>query len=316
MKIVGTGVGMPAQIVTNDMLSEILDTSDEWISTRTGIKRRRLLNEDRLEDISADAAKMALERAGMCVDDMDFIICSNVINNFLTPGLSNVVAEILGAKCPGIDMNGGCTGFIFALHTAQAYLNMGMKNILILCSEAPSMLPDWTDRSTCVLFGDMATAAVVSASEDTFDITFDTKYDKSVLYAVNYRCNNPYGQAQPEAKGLYMDGGEVYKYAVFTAIEGITQMLDKHELSVKDVDKFLLHQANYRIVDAVRKRMGEGEDKFPTNMQNYGNTSSASILLLMHELVCSGDLKKGDRVVISAFGAGLIAGTAMFKWSI
>ncbi len=185
MKIIGTGSALPSQVVTNDMLSEILDTNDEWISTRTGIKQRRIINEDRIDILAADAAKKALTQANLEISDIDFLLCSAVKTQYTVPGVSAIVAKHLGATCPSLDLNAGCSGYIYALYMAKSLLATGHKNILVVCAETPTKLIDWADRSVAVLFGDAAAATVVTASEDEFDIKLNAKYDSDVLYAHN-----------------------------------------------------------------------------------------------------------------------------------
>ena len=222
---------------------------------------------------------------------------------------------MLGATCPVLDINGACAGFIYALYTAQAYLKAGCKRILILCAETPVKMADWRDRATCVLFGDGAGAVVVTAEGEEAAILLKAKSDTKKLFAYNPPSNCPFTSSQPEAQPLYMDGQEVYKFAVSTAIQTIEALMERQGLSPKDITYFVLHQANKRIVEAVRHRMHQPLDKFPTNIEQRGNTSSASIPILLNEMNEEGRIKPGNTLMFSAFGAGLVAGTALLHWT-
>ncbi len=315
MKIIGTGSAVPLQIVSNNDLAAILDTSDEWITTRTGISRRHILGSEKLEDLAAAAAEKAIADAGLSVSDIDFILCSNVYNDYMTPSLACVVHGMIGAKCPCLDLDAACAGFIYALYTAEAYLKMGRKNILIVAAETPVKMCDWQDRTTCVLFGDAAGAVVVTAGD------FDSKYimntDTSVetLYAINPPSNCPYTSAQPEAEPVTMNGQKLYKYVVSEVSEQIMQLLAESGISADDVDHFIMHQANLRIIEAVRMRIDQAKEKFPTNIEEYGNTSSASVPLLLDELAKQNQIADGEIIVMSAFGAGIVTGTIMMHWN-
>ncbi len=316
MRIIATGSAVPKQVITNDQLSEILDTSDEWITTRTGIKTRRILGEEKLEHLAAKAAMNALEQAGMSAGELDFIVCSNVYSDFMTPSMACVVQGKIGADCPAMDINGACAGFLYALFTAQGMLKSGCKRILVLCAESPVKMADWTDRATCVLFGDGAAAAIVSAEGEDIPIRLTAKSRTEVLYAYNPPSNCPYTSSQPQAHKLFMNGQEVYKFAVNAATHGISSLMEEKGITADDVDHFVLHQANLRIIEAVRMRMKQPKEKFPTNIENRGNSSSAGLPILLDELNRSGKLKKGDIIALSAFGAGLVSGAGLMEWTL
>lgn len=314
MRILGTGSAVPELTVTNDQLAGFLDTSDEWIKSRTGICERRI-HQGELPELAAAAAVRAAENAGLDVTEMDYILCSTVYNQYLTPALSCVVQGMIGAKCPCMDINGACAGFIYALETADGLLRSGRyKNILILCAEEPSRMADWTDRSTCVLFGDAAAAAVVSDGGEEFRFRMSTAGSTEFLAAYNPPGNCPYEKTDREGRALYMNGQEVYKFAVGTSARELAALCAEAGKTPDDADWFLLHQANIRILEAVRMRLGQSREKFPHNIERYGNTSSASLPLLLDELNRAGKLRRGELVAMSAFGAGLTAGACLTRW--
>ena len=316
MKIIATGSAVPKQVITNENLSSILNTSDEWITTRTGIKTRRILGQEKLENLAAQAANLALKQAGLKSTDLDFILCSNVYSDFMTPSMACIVQGMIGASCPAMDINGACAGFLYALYTAQGMLKNGCKSVLVLCAESPVKMADWTDRATCVLFGDGAAAVIVTSEGEDIPIQLTTQSRPEVLFAYNPPSNCPYTSSQPEGRKLYMNGQEVYKFAVSAALRGIQSILNAKGISADDVDYYALHQANLRIIEAVRIRMKQPREKFPTNIEQRGNTSSAGLPILIDELNRSGRFKKHDLIAMSAFGAGLVSGACLVEWAI
>jgi len=321
MKIIGTGSALPKLAVTNDMLSEFLDTSHEWIYSRTGIAQRRILSNETLVDLSVSAAKQALENAGLKVEDIDFIICSNVVNPYVTPGLGCVIQGEIGATCPCVDLNSACSGFIFAMDMADAYLKSGrVKNMLIICADQISKIVNWKARDTSILFGDGAGAIVVTHGENLKSIHLSTTSAIAPLHCQKDFGISPY--SAPETykdkvvEGLVMNGKDVYKMAVNAAIQDINTVMTEANVTQKEISFYLLHQANVRILDTIREYLGETEDKFPKNIHKYGNTSSASIPILLDEMNREGQLKNGDLLVMSAFGAGFSSGACVVEWRI
>lgn len=318
MKIIGTGSAMPSLAVTNDMLSEILDTSDEWISTRTGIKQRRILSEDTLTSLAVSASQKAIENAGVTVSDIDYILCSNVVNNFVTPSLSCILQGEIGAQCPSIDLNAACTGFIYALDIAESLINTGRaENILIVCAEEPSRMVNWKERNTCVLFGDGAAAVVVSKGTafKAFHITTQSKVE--ALYYQRKLEYNPYVSRTTDGDApLIMNGKDVFKLAVSSSVSDIRNVLEKANIQADDIAYYLLHQANIRIIDTIRDFLKQPEEKFPHNIEMYGNTSSASIPILLDEMRRAGKFTNGDLLLFSAFGAGFTTGACVLEWSL
>jgi 3-oxoacyl-[acyl-carrier-protein] synthase-3 len=314
MRIIGTGGATPERVVTNDDLAAFLDTSDEWISARTGILRRRVLSSESLEELGAKAALRAIEMSGLALSDIDYLICTNVLNPYITPGLGCIIQGILGIDCPSIDLNGACAGFVYALQMANGLLATGMRNVLIVSAEANSLLCDWTDRSTCVLFGDAAGAAVVTGGGGEVSFKMSCAPDRNLLYAKNAQGNSPYSPGH-EREYLKMNGQEVYKFAVSSAVRDINELLERSELQPDDIGHYILHQANLRITESARRRLGQPAEKFPTNIGEYGNTSSASVPLLLDEINRQGRLLDGEKIIMSAFGAGLVTGTCLLRWN-
>ena len=315
MKISGTGSALPKQIVTNDMLSQFLDTSDEWIRTRTGVISRHVISDEKLEDLAAEAANKALENAGIKAEDLDFIICSNVVNEYITPQLSCIIQGAIGATCPCIDINCACAGFIHAIEMAEAFYKSGrVKNVLIVCAEEPTRMSDWNDRRTCVLFGDGAGAVVLTPGDNIKSVRLSASSATEKLWQYRKLQPTPYITKEEIDVPLEMKGQEVFKFAVTAASKEITRALDDSALSADDVDYYLLHQANVRIINSIQNYLEQPVEKFPTNVEKRGNSSSASCHILLDECNRKGMFKKGDKIAMSAFGAGFISGAVVFEW--
>ena len=315
MKIVGTGSEIPKKIVTNDMLSEFLDTSDAWIYPRTGIKHRHVISDEKLEDLAVSAAKKALDNAGMTAADIDYIICSNVVNECITPGLGCIIQGGIGATCPAIDINCACAGFIYALDIAESHFKAGrVKNVLIVCAEEPTRMTSWKDRNVCVLFGDGAGAAVLTEGDNIKGIKLSTASATDKLYQIRTLEPTPYITKEEQSVSLQMRGQDVFKFAVKASSGDIKYLLDKLGISADSVDHYLLHQANIRIINTIREFLGQPESKFPTNVETHGNSSSASCPILLDECNRNGIIKRGDLLALSAFGAGFMSGAVIMEW--
>ena len=314
MKIIGTGSALPSLVVTNDMLSEFLDTNNEWIYTRTGISQRRILSEETIVDLAVSSSKKALADAKVNVKDIDFIICSNVVNNYVTPGLGCIVQGAIGAGCPCIDLNSACSGFIYAMAMASAYLDSGKaNNILVVCADELSKIVNWNERDTSVLFGDGSGAIVVTKGNNLKSIHLATTSATQALYYQRELEANPYYKKE-EYKPLVMNGKDVYKMAVNASIHDINTVMNEAQVTQKEISFYLLHQANLRILETIREYLGENDEKFPKNIHKYGNTSSASIPILLDEMNREGQLKEGNMLVMSAFGAGFSSGACVLEW--
>lgn len=315
MKIIGTGSVLPKKIVTNEMLSQFLDTSDEWITTRTGVKSRHVISDEKLEDMAIEAAQKALADAGISAADLDYIICSNVVNEYITPQLSCIIQGGIGASCPCIDINCACAGFIFALDLAESHYKAGkVKNVLIVCAEEPSRMPDWADRRTCVLFGDGAGAAVLGPGDNIKSIKLSSSSATDRLWQMRRLQPTPFVTKEEEDVPLQMKGQEVFKFAVKAAEKDVRRTLEEADCTPDDVDHYLLHQANIRIIDSIRHSMEQPKEKFPTNIEDHGNSSSSSCPILLDECRKAGRFKSGDLISMSAFGAGFVSGAVLFEW--
>ena len=323
LKIIGLGKGIPKRCVSNDDLASFLDTSDEWIFSRTGIKTRHVCTSETLTDLSASAAMRALTNAELTPDAIDIIICTTIGGDYRTPSLACSVLERIGASCPAFDLNAACTGFIYALSVASALLGVGSfadrqacnyENILIICAEMMSTQMDWSDRNTCVLFGDGAAACVVTKGDMLRYINLSATADTAILNLPSGIGNSPFVSYGDKSNYLHMQGQEVFKFAVSAVENEIEQALGSLALLPEQIDWFVLHQANKRIIDRVRLNLGQPEEKFPTNIERYGNLSSASVPLLLCEMQDEDLIKPGDTILMSAFGAGMTAGSCVIVW--
>lgn len=318
IRIMGTGSYLPENIVTNDDLAKIMDTSDEWIASRTGIRARHLVKEETTAQMSAEAAKKALDEAGMKAEDLDLIIVGTLSGDYVTPSTACEVQAILGAeKAVAFDINAACSGFMFAMNTAYAYIHSGIyQNALVIGAETLSKLMDWNDRSTCVLFGDGAGAAVVRADNaGLIHFTQGADGSKGMVLSCRGRMNNnPLVKNSGKPDYVSMDGQEVYKFAVSTVPASIQKVLEEADLEVTDIKYFLLHQANIRIIQSVAKRLKADINKFPTTLEYCGNISAGSVPILLDEVNKKGMLQRGDKLVMAGFGAGLTWSAAVMEW--
>lgn len=320
MQILGTGSALPETIVTNNDLTKFMDTSDEWIVERTGIKQRHMSKGETVASLAAKACENALANAGKEAMDVDIIILATCSPEMDLPCVACQVQDLIGAKkAVAFDLNAACSGFLFALNTAYSYFKSGIfKNALVIGAEVLSKIMDWSDRGTCILFGDGAGAVYVEANEsDTDNYQFVMHADGSkgmVLKCGTRDIKNPIYEAPEMSKYVWMDGREIFKFAVGQIPVCINEVLEKSGNTVDDIDFFMLHQANLRIISSISKKLGKDIQYFPTNVQNVGNMSSASIPVLLDECNRNGMLKRGMKLVLSGFGAGLTYGASVINW--
>ena len=318
-ELIGWGHCLPQKVVTNDDLSKIVETSDEWISTRTGIKTRHIVENELTSDLAYNAAKMALDRAGLSAQDLDLIIVSSVTPDNTTPSVATKIAGRLGVKSgtPAFDILAACSGFVYGLVQADNMIRLSQaKTALVIGAESLSKIVDWTDRNTCVLFGDGAGAAVLRACEGD-----GSKNDKGILATKIYADGTHYdylktngGVSSTQTAGFVsMDGKEVFKFAIPALTQGAEAVAAMAGYKISDIDWLIPHQANIRIISNVGEKLGLPEEKVIVAVDHHGNTSAASIPLALSENMESGKIKKGDLVVLTAMGAGFTWGGAIIR---
>lgn len=315
-KIIGTGSYAPDNIVTNDMLSEMVETSDEWITRRVGVRERRISTGETTADMAIQAAKRALENAGIEAAELDLIITATVSSESACPTVAGYVQQAIGAACPAFDMNSACSGFLFALETADAFISKGgINKVLVIGAERISRIIDWTDRSTCVIFGDGAGAAILQSEPEHYLASkLMTQAGDDVIDIPSHIGSSPFFKGEGKAPFIMMQGQETFKFAVNCLSGDSLEVLEKAGLSVDDVKYFVPHQANMRIISFAAKKLGVDIEKFCVNLDRYGNTSSASIPMMLDELNREGKLERGDIIVLSAFGGGLSSAACVIRW--
>jgi 3-oxoacyl-[acyl-carrier-protein] synthase-3 len=311
----------------NNDIARLVETSDEWIRERTGVIRRHIVKEETTVSMAAEASRRALEDAGMTPKEVDLILVSTISSNVILPCAACEVQKELGAvNATCFDLSAACTGFVLAYNTAAAYLAGGVyRTALVIGSESLSNLTNWKDRGTCILFGDGAGAAVLRADETKEAALPVTHSDGGKGAALICKSRHDFsgladaGKSDPETMlddehYMQMDGQAVFKFAVKRVPEVIGEVLKLNQTGTEEIAYYILHQANKRIVEAVAKRLGEPMEKFPMNLQEYGNTSSASIPILLDEMNRDGRLKPGQKLVMAGFGAGLTWGATLVEW--
>lgn len=325
IEIKGTGLYAPQKVATNEDFAAIVDTTDEWIYTRTGMKRRHMSSGEATWYMAVSAAKKALMSADVNADEIDLIICSSATPDYFTPSCACLVQRELGIKvCIALDVNAACAGFVYGMDMARRYLACGdIRNALVIGSENLTKITDYSDRASCVLFGDGAAAAVVTASDRLYSsyISADGSGAKHMI-ARNIPPHNAfmgekpeYDEAMPAGNShyLYMDGKEVYKFATNALPLAVREACAKVGITVEDLNLIIPHQANIRIIQTAAKNLGVSMDKLFVNIEEYGNTSSASIPIALTEAYAQGRIKKGDKVCLVGFGSGLTYGAVIFE---
>ena len=319
-KMIGFGLYTPKNLVENEKLQEFLETSDEWIRTRTGIERRYISLDENTSDLAVEASKKALSQARLSAEEIDLIIVATVTPDNFTPSTACIVQDKLGAKNAwAFDINAACTGFIYALKLGRSLIRSGeANNALIIGAETLSKALNWEDRGSCVLFGDGAGATVLTSTEEDCGIKcVNVKSDGSKgdsLVIQGLPLNSPFKDGKEVSENyINMNGREIFKFATKVMEESIVEILEKENIKIEDIAAIIPHQANLRIIDYVVKRLGIPREKFITNLQNYGNTSGASIPIALCESIDEGNLKKGDNIIMVGFGGGLTWGAALIK---
>ena len=321
VKIIGTGSSVPDTILSNSDLEKMVETSDEWITSRTGIKERRIADENTASsDIAYEAAEKALKAAGVSPQQLDVIIVGTITPDFLFPSTGCVVQSLLGAtNAYAFDLMAGCSGFLYTLHVAQGIIKSGgAEKILAIGVDTLSKVTDFEDRSTCILFGDGAGAAVLSASEEPgilSSLLSSDGRDWDLLYVPAGGSRTPINEQTLKTRDQYikMKGNDVFKVAVKSMESATINAIKEAGLEPEDIDLFIPHQANQRILEAVRKRLNFPEEKVFVNLDKYGNTSGASVPLALDEAIRQERVKEGDLVLFAAFGAGFTWGASVVR---
>jgi 3-oxoacyl-[acyl-carrier-protein] synthase-3 len=323
ISITGLGSYAPERVVTNDELAKMVDTSDEWIIERTGIRERRVAApEEALSDLCLPAAKEALEQAGVDGGELDLIIVATVTPDMFFPSTAALVADELGAKeAAAYDLSAGCTGFMYALAQAHGMLSSGLSaRALVIGGDVLSKIVNWQDRSTCVLFGDGAGAVVLEPVEDEGFVGFELGAEG----AGGVHLNMPAGGSRlpatrdtvaAEQHFVFMNGREVFKFATRVLVSSAETLLDECDTSMDEVDVYVPHQANVRIIDYAARKLGVSDERVVVNVDRYGNTSSGSIPLALADAVADGRLREGKLVLMTGMGAGLTWGSALMRWT-
>ncbi len=314
-KVLGSGSYVPPLVVTNDDLSKRMDTSDEWITSRTGIRQRHICTTETASDLGIEAAKRALEDAHMDPSELDMILCATVSGEVICPSMACLIQVGIGATCPAMDINAACSAFLYLLVMANGMMSTGMKKILVVGTEQMSRILDWEDRATCVLFGDGAGALVLGQGEDFLGYYLHAEGNRDILYLPCDNYNSTWCEWENEKPVVSMKGEGTFRYAVNSLAKDIRIVLEANGLKEEDLDWVVPHQANKRIIDAAARRFKTlPQERFYCNIDRYGNTSSASIPLALDELSRTGQLKKGDLVALAAFGGGLSDGAVLLRW--
>lgn len=321
--ITGVGKCLPEKIITNQDLEKLVDTNDEWITSRSGIKKRHVVSGNETgTSLAVKAAEDALGYSGLKAEDIDLVICATSLPDNLYPSAACEIQSAIGAvNAAAFDVVAACSGLIYGLKIANSFIASGeYKNILLVGVDVHSRFVNWEDRSTCVLFGDGAGALTIQRSEDGqndilyVDIRSDGTRARELKIPLSGN-NCPLAEKNsPEPQHVYMNGREIYKFAINTVPNSVTDALTKTGLTVNDIDKYILHQANIRIIKAIATKLNENLDKFYVNLDKYGNTSSASIAIALTDALKENKINIPSTVIMSGFGAGLTWGTAVIRW--
>lgn len=316
-QILGTGHYVPPRVVTNEELSAFLDTSDEWISRRVGVRQRRVCTTETAADLAYQAALRALEMGSTKPEELDMILCSTVSGDDSSPSMSCTVQNKLGATCPAMDVNAACSAFIYMLETAAGFFARGkVKKMLVIGGERMSGILDWEDRNTCVIFGDGAGAVLLGEGDAYLSSKLFTKGGDDVIKIPHFAGMSPFYQNKTDKPYIHMKGQETYKFAVGAMCRDLAEVIETAGLQQKDIAWVIPHQANIRILEAAMKRLDIPPERFCSNIDRYGNTSSASIPILLDELSREGKLNDGDYIALSSFGGGLSSAACIIQWKV
>ncbi len=314
-KVLSTGSYVPDRILDNDELSRMVETNDEWITQRVGIKQRRISVDEPTSEMAYKASKRALDAAGVTADQVDMIICASITAEYKSPNVACMVQKKLGATCPAMDINCACSAFIYALDTAAGFFARGKaQKILVVGAERLSGIVDWSHRSTCVIFGDGAGAVLLEKGDNYLSSKLNSTGDNDIIRIPNYGGDSPFYKGIIEKPVINMNGQETFKFAVKAICRDITDVAQMAGIQVEDISWVVPHQANSRIIDFARKKLPIPADRFYINIERFGNTSSASIPIALDELNNKGCFKRGELLALCAFGGGLSSAACIIRW--
>jgi 3-oxoacyl-[acyl-carrier-protein] synthase-3 len=314
-KILGTGHYVPSRVVTNDELSNYVETSDEWIRQRVGIRERRVCTTETAAELAYKAALGALEMSRTKPDELDLIICATVSPDDASPSMACMLQNMLGATCPALDVNAACSGFIYALDTAAGFFaRKKVKKMLVIGGERLSRLVDWTDRNTCVIFADGAGAVVLGEGDGYLSSKLCAKGGNNVISIPMHEGKSPFYTVEPRHPFIYMNGQETFKFAVNSMVSDLTDVIGEAGLQMSDIAWVIPHQANARIIDAASRKLDIPAERFGMNIEKYGNTSAASVPILLDEMNRDGKFKESDYLALASFGGGLTSAACVIRW--
>lgn len=314
-RILGTGMYVPEKIVTNNDLSHVVETNDEWITQRVGVKRRHISQTETAADMATVAAKNALAAANVSPEEIDLILVASISSETTSPATACLVQRNIGATCMAFDISAACAGFLFALENASMYFAAGkVKKVLVIGAERMSRIVNWKDRSTCVIFGDGAGAAVLGEGDAFADSMFTVTGNDTVIRVPNYVGESPFWEGEIAEPYVAMQGQETFKFAVKSMVRDVQALLDRNNLTLDDITCIVPHQANSRIIELAARKLKMPLERFVVNIDEYGNTSAASVAIALHEAVSQGRIKPGDRVILAAFGGGLSSAAILLNW--
>ncbi len=314
-RLLSVASALPKCRKTNDDLSGFLDTSDEWISQRTGIRERAVCTDESLTELLTTAGKEALARAGITAQQLDLILCATIKGDYITPSQACIIQKELGAKCPAMDIGAACTGFLYALDVAAGYfVRKKVQKVLVLAGDVMSKLVDWKDRSTCVLFGDAAGAAVLGEGDALKSISLSAKGNIDFLNIPHVNGNSPFDSIPEQESFLAMNGQEVYRFAVSSICHDVKEVCKQASISISELDWLVPHQANLRIIESAAAKLKIPMEHCLTGIEILGNTSAASIPVVLDKAQSESKLKTGELLALSAFGAGLTTGACVLTW--
>lgn len=314
-QISGTGSAFPKKVLTNDDLAGMVETNDEWIRTRVGVASRYVATDETTADLAEEAARKALDEAGVTPAELELIIVATITPDTVCPTVAGEVQQRLGATCPAFDLNSACSGFLFALETAAGFFATGkVKKALVIGAERMSKIIDWQDRSTCVIFGDGAGAACLTEGDSLLCSELMTAGGDDVIRICASHGTSPFDTLPDEKPVVHMEGQETFKFAVNEFCRHIQSMCEKIGITPADLDHIVPHQANMRIIQMAARRLKLPMEKFVTDIETVGNTAAASVPIALDDLNRSGKLHRGELVAMTAFGGGLSSGGCILRW--